>query len=256
MIEAYLTPTFHPAAVLRDMRKQHAVVEDLKKAVRIHRDGGPTLIPKAEREGGKMPLWATHPARRDVEGWFESHRHQRLAVDFEATLRRKIYCVAFWPVDDWLETQGICVPIRSKGGALYWEKQDSLEILCIMEEVFTSPAWPIIGQNYVGYDGPLVKEKWGFDTNGFDQDTMVAHHLCYPELAHSLAYQSSMVTDLGAYKLEVKEREKAEDDEDEDDSVKGIENVAEIDDTRLRTYCLRDTFATAGAALHLERLMT
>lgn len=254
MIEAWLVPTWHPAAVLRDMRKQHAVVEDLKKGVRIFRDGGPTLIPRCMRNGGEMPQWMTHPTLADWKAWHRDHHRMRLASDFEATLRRQMWCNSFWPVDTWLEDDGICFPFRVRGGAKYWSPSDYAEGIELLREVYEDPEWLISGQNFVGYDYQHVA-KLGFTLRGFDQDTLVSSHFVYAELPQSLAFQSSMRTDLPAYKLAVKEADKAEDDDDEDDSVKGIENVAEIDDRKLRIYCNLDAFATAGAALHNERMM-
>lgn len=244
------------------MKMQAAVISDLKKAVRIHKDGGLTYIPRMERLHGAMPMWATHPTLEDVVRFFGDYRRRRLAADFEATLRRVPWCVGFWPVDTWLEDQGICVPFRSQGGAKYWAPDEEREVLSIVREVFEDPKWPVWGQNFAGYDVTLVRDLgWAcrseVDDNPVEQDTMVSAHAVYPELPQSLAFQSSRFTDMGPYKLEVKERDKALDDEDEDDTMQatGIENVAEIDDTKLRTYCLRDCFATAGAGLHNERMM-
>lgn len=260
-IEAWLTPTMHPAALLRSMKMQHAVISDLKKGVRIHKEGGLRYIPKEEKLHGAMPTWATHPTLTDVERFVTKFYRKRVAADFEATLRRVPWCVAFWPVDTWLEDQGLCVPIRCRGGAKYWSPSDWIEVERLIRPIFEDPQWGVIGQNFVGYDVYLVRDVLGWECNGphpdmpIEQDTMVSAHEAFAELPQSLAFQSSMVTDMGPYKLEVKERETAEDDEDEDDTVKGIENVAEIDDTKLRTYCLRDTFATAGAGLKNERMM-
>lgn len=257
---AWMVPTMHPAALLRSMKMQHAVIEDLKKAVRIHKEGGRRFIPREERDHGDMPMWATHPSVDDVRRFVQQYHRARLAADFEATLRRVPYCVAFWPVDTWLDAQGICIPFRCKGGARYWQRDEEKEVLELIRPIFEDPHWPVWGQNFAGYDVTLVRDfgwecRSEIDDNPVEQDTMVSHHEVFPELPHSLAFQSSEVTDLGPYKLEVKEVDKAEDDEDEDDTVKGIENVAEIDDRKLRVYCLRDCFATAGAGLRNERMM-
>ncbi len=257
---AWLVPTMHPAALLRSMKMQHAVIEDLKKAVRIHKEGGRRFIPRAEREEGEMPMWATHPSLTHIEDFVRKYYRKRLAADFEATLRRERWCLGLWPVDTWLDDQGIIFPWRCKGGARYWSKEDQREGEKLIRPIFEDPHWPVWGQNFVGYDVWHVTDL-GWECNSevedcpVEQDTMVSHHEVFAELPHSLAFQSSEVTDMGPYKLEVKEVDKAEDDEDEDDTVKGIENVAEIDDRKLRVYCLRDCFATAGTGLRNERMM-
>lgn len=199
-----------------------------------------------------MPQWSIFPTADDVLSWLDAHHHQALSFDLESTYQGSIMCMGLWPVDNWLDAQGICIPFLKQGGRPYWDNQ--LDRLRVMDAVFTmlrDPAWGKIGQNVAGFDIPLIRKTWGVETAGLIGDTMIAHSLVMPELPHGLAFLSSIFTDLSPYKLEVHE-----DATDERDDVDKWTNVQHYDDFKLREYCLLDTFATAGAWVHLERMMS
>lgn len=256
---SWVLPTFHPAKLLRDQTMQIAVIRDLKKAVRVQREGGLRFIPAAERLDDAMPRWATHPTLDDVKRWLVWYQHAgkpRMACDWEAHIAtREPWCLGLWPVDTWLTEQGICIPFRCKGGGQYWEPHELPVVKDILRTFFSDPKWLKWGQNWVGYDHEIVEEFLSLpDGNvGLELDTLPAWHSVYAELPQALAFQSSLVTDLGAYKLEVHQTNL--DDEEEDDTNKGWLHIEEKDDTKLRTYCMRDCFATAGSGLELEEMM-
>jgi len=260
---AYVIGTLHPAALLRSQKMQICVLRDLKKLVRIQKEG-PTLIPKCERLGTGYPRASLYPTLEDVATFFGFMTGQRMSVDFEATFAGEIWCMGLWPVDTWLDEQGLCIPFRCRGGSRYWSTEEERQVLGLVKEFLEDPTSRKVGQNWVGFDGgysddgwdethyALTRRAWGVRPRGLDIDTMVAHHCVWPELPHSLAHQASMDTDLPAYKEEVHQTEGTE--EEADDLVK-FENLQEMADERLHIYCLRDCFAQAGAALSLERLM-
>lgn len=261
---AHVIPTLHPAALLRSQKMQIAVIRDLKKLVRIQREG-PSLIPCCEKPGsGGYTRAMLHPTLEEVATWFTFMKGQRMSVDFEATFAGEVWCMGMWPVNTWLTATGLCIPFRCRGGASYWSREEEKVVLALVKEFLEDPTSRKVGQNWVGFDGgysddgwsethhALCNKAWGVKPRGLEIDTMVAHHTVYAELPHSLAFQASMDTDLPAYKEEVHETEGTEDEA--DDLVK-FENLQEMADERLRIYCLRDCFAQAGAALSLERLM-
>ena len=114
---------------------------------------------------------------------------------------------------------------------------------------FTDVRVEKIGQNTVGYDTgyppfnerSLIKEAWDIDVQGLIGDTMVAHHLCFSELRHGLAFQSSIVTDLSPYKEELWDQDQEEDDDDAADWAR----ILDLPDERVRKYNLKDCFAQA-----------
>jgi hypothetical protein len=237
---------------------QIAVIRDLKKAVRVQKEGKLRFIPATERDDGAMPHWSTHPTLEDVQRFFTWYgvRKARMACDFEVQMSTgDPWCLGLWPVDTWLSEQGICIPFRTQTGRTYWSSFDYWVVHQILERFFADPEWKKWGQNWVGFDHTIVEDYFGLESGnvGLELDTLVAWHSVYAELPQALAFQSSLVTDLGAYKLEVHKTNV--DDEEEDDSHKGWNNIDEIDDTKLRVYCMRDCFATAGSGLELEGMM-
>lgn len=199
-----------------------------------------------------MPHWSIFPTFSDVRAWLEAHYRATLSFDLESTYQGDVMCMGLWPVDNWLDEQGICIPLLKQGGKPYWDNQ--LDRLRVMDMIFTmlrDPHWAKVGQNVAGFDIPLMRKAWGIETQGLLGDTMIAHSLVMPELPHSLAFLSSIFTDLSPYKIEVHETST----EEKDDTDKW-ENIQHYDDYKLREYCLLDTFATAGSWVHLERMMS
>lgn len=245
----YIIPTYHPAALLRDQTMQIAVLSDLAKAVRIQAHG-PSLVPYCYRDGQLMPDWAIFPDCDRILHWLNEFRGQTLSLDLESTYHEQIMCMGLWPVDDDLETQGICIPFRKRGLHDYWDSQH--DRMRVMDAVFTmlqDANWGKVGQNIAGFDIPLMERAWGIRTRGLVGDTMVAHSLCMPELPHGLAFLSSMFTDLGPFKRDVHTNESEKDD------TNKWEMVQEYDDRNLRSYCLLDTFSTSRVWKALERMM-
>ena len=228
---------------------QLAVISDLRKAVRIAREGKVTFIPRCVRENGKPYDWMIWPTRGDFELWQLRNWGKPLALDFETTYRGHILCLGMWPVENYLEDDGICIPFHSKGLVKYWKPEDELLVRAQCKNIIEQ--WPIIGHNWAGFDAQRAKDNWDAETGNLVLDTMVAHHLVMPELRHGLAFVSSLVTDLGPYKVEVHEGQQAA----EEDDFDKWQNVERYDDYDLRWYCLCDTFATAAAYTPLTDAM-
>ena len=250
-----VVPATHPAALLREQTQQVCLVSDLKKAARIQREGVTRVPPPFED-------WQWKPLVYDVLGWLRgtgqlvAERDERntidewspgVVVDIEATFQDDIVCIGLWPLYR-LEV-GICIPFRTQGGGFYWHEPSASEVKVALCNLLSDPRIPKVGQNFVGFDAPLLKRVWGVETRGIIGDTMIAHHLVWPELPHSLAFQSSMVTDMSPYKLEVHQGDDA------DDREKSCARIYDYEDAELRQYCLRDCYATKLAWLELEREM-
>ncbi len=228
-----------------------AVLSDLEKALRIQRDGGPTLIPAPYRAGVPMPDDTIFPTVDGVLTWLAAHRDHTLSLDLEATYHDKIMCMGLWSVEAALEDTGICIPFFKQGGPRYWGSAlDDLRIKQAVFDMLTDATWHKIGQNIAGFDVPLMEKVWGVEVRGVIGDTMLAHWACMPELPHGLAFLSSIFTDLSPYKIEVHTNES-----DEKDDVDKWEAVQDYDDRNLREYCLLDTFATALSWTALEGMM-
>jgi hypothetical protein len=238
----YLLPVIHPAALQRRQTMEFATAWDWKKAARIQREGA-TIVPPPLME------WQTHPTLESVMQWFDLHRGWPVAIDFEATQDRQVVCMSAWSTRNPTEERGICVPFLSQGGGKYWTNPDEeYAVLEIIQEWLADPRIPKVGHNLVGYDTgypghaelSLVHEAWGVTTQGIIGDTIVAMHSCFPELPLSLAFLSSLVTDLGPYKLALHGKGDGD-----DDPKPAWTRILERPDLELREYALRDAFATA-----------
>lgn len=171
------------------------------------------------------------------------------SIDFEATLHREVVCLGIWSCHEPTRHRGICIPFLSQGGARYWSPRDESAVLGMVRDFFVDPRRTKIGQNTVGYDTgyppfnsrSLIKEAWGVDVAGIVGDCMVAHHVCFSELRHSLAFQASIGTDLSPYKEELWDDEQDEDDDTEADWTR----ILDRPDERVRKYNLKDAFAQA-----------
>lgn len=245
----WIVPSLHPAALIRDQTMTLAVIADLQKALRIQKDGGPSLLPACYRAGQPMPHYTMFPTVDGVLEWLARYQGCTLSLDIESTYHGQIMCLGMWPVDTALEDEGLCVPFYSRGSVKYWNGLDELRVKQAVFGMLSDASWPKVGQNFVGFDVPRMKQAWGVDTQGVIGDTMVAHWCCMPELPHGLAFLSSIFTDLSPYKAEVHTNETEKDDVDK------WERVEEYDDRNLREYCLLDCFATAMAWRALEEMM-
>lgn len=230
---SWIVPAYDPNKLIRDQTMSLATLADLKKAVRVARDGGPTIVPKLWPE---TPRWSTHPDADDVHRWLKEHEHCALCLDLETTYSGQIMCCGLWCVEHALTSQGICIPFFSKGMQKYWNPLDELKVKGSLFHALKTQR--VVGQNIVGFDIPMMRKAWGLVIKAYG-DTMVAHSLCMPELPHGLAFLSSVFTDLPPYKKEFGDSKAEKDDVDK------WERIQDSDDLDLRIYNLLDVFATA-----------
>lgn len=245
-----IIPTYHPAKLLRDQKMSFAVLNDIKKAVHVQKEGPTIVMPH-------VPPERLTPLVDTVRAFFEEWRGHPLVCDIEATLTDKVVCVGFWPylARAWEQSHtGLLVPFLTRGGNSYWNLQELEEVLRCLTDFFNDPAWPKIGQNWVGFDEGLLRRavwplgiKAKIEPAGCILDTMVAHALCFPELPHSLAFQASLWTHMGAFKEEVRE--------DDEGETLDFSRILEMDSLSVFRYCLQDCFATCVCGHELEELM-
>jgi hypothetical protein len=260
----YILPMLHPATFFRNQTYAFTGVADWEKAVRVQRDG-PTIVHPPIEE------WQWRPTLLHVQKYMTNMMRGGLpyiessddpgpwSIDFEATLNREVVCLGIWSCHEPAKHRGICIPFLSQYGAKYWSAQDEQIVFGMVRDFFTDPRREKIGQNTVGYDTgyppfnshALIKEAWGIDVQGLIGDTMVAHHTCFSELKHSLAFQASIATDLSPYKEELWD----DDENEEDDSELDWTRILERPDERVRKYNLKDAFAQAVIWNELEREM-
>lgn len=255
----FILPIINPAAFFRDQSLAFTGPADWAKAVRLQQEGRTYVPPMFPRE-------ACFPSFEHVVDYFTTnifnspHPDSPFVFDFEATLDRQVVCVGLWPCYAPTTSMGICIPFLSQGGVRYWPRDEEQKVRELCRQFFENPLYLKVGQNATGYDTgyppftehSLLKQAWGVDVAGLVGDTLAAHHMCYPELRHGLAFQSSIVTDLSPYKDELWDAEQ----EEEDDDAADWTRILDLPDERIRSYCLKDCFATALAWLQLEEEMS
>lgn len=245
---AWLVPTLHPAGLYRDPTLQFAMHEDLRKAVRVQKEG-PTRVPPTIQE------WQWMPDLEQVGKWLHMPKLGcPISCDFESTLDGRVVCLGLWECVDPTIRKGICIPFLRQGDYAYWKPAEEEQVKRWVWGFLQDPAIKKVGQNIVGFDfgyppfnsRSLVKRAWGIDVRGIIGDTYAAHALCYAELPHGLGFQASIGTDLGAFK------------EDPAVGTKKADKWGRIldrDDKDLRVYNLLDAFSTAVIWNDLEKEM-
>ena len=186
-----MLPTYHPAAIFRAWQWRPIVLADLIKALR-------------ERE---TPL-ITRPARtiiinptiEEVEIWTretlsDDARYAALAPDIE-TMNGQIRCIGFARS----ASEAIVIPfIADKSGSSYWsDARDEYHAWACVRDLLASPL-PKIFQNGMFDMQYLI--RMGMHVVNARHDTMLLHHVMYPEMQKSLGFLGSIYTNETAWKL-------------------------------------------------------
>lgn len=119
------------------------------------------------------------------------------SFDIETTLRggEAIRCIGF--AND--ITTGYVVPIQDL------DTLEGLKMIEMIKSWMTGYSIKWIGQNAYGFDINYMQRVWKFEVKNFFFDTMVAHHVLYPEFPHDLGFLTSMYTRIAYYKEEITE---------------------------------------------------
>jgi len=173
--------TYHTAAALRTYPWTYIIEHDLRRARRE------SLSPDIRRPVRKFLL---DPTLVEAVEYIDS-LGDPISVDIETIGMETIACVGISDRPD----RAICIPFI--GGRLLpselayvWRRLDNL---------FRSRG--IIGQN-IQFDLTRL-ERYGFRFPRIHFDTMLAHHLLYPEFDHDLGFITSIYTNEPYYKDEI-----------------------------------------------------
>ena len=188
-------PTFHPRFIIENWKMKGVVVEDVKKAIRI------------KREGRKEVSFNTiiKPTLMEVENYVrELSQLEKWSFDIEVVGSGQIACIGIG--GDWGGTRGresLCIPFKF-GYNNYWGYSDEIYIWGLLQTLFANSSLKI-GQN-INYDLTKLLPFIGEPSPPWC-DLMVAYHLIEPELPHSLAFMLSIYTDINYYKDDPKDEE-------------------------------------------------
>lgn len=225
-----VVPTLHPAFLVKGEkgRVYYPFVEfDIGKGIRAGKT--PEYTPLLEN-------YNIRPTLDEVRAFFRKVREaKRVAFDIETSggnwWNTAPLCVGFH-----CNGEALCLPLLSQGGTDYWSEYQHSFAVQMLAGILADESIVKVLQN-AAYD-IIVLESMGFKINGRIEDTMLKHHAIFPEkgVPHDLAFIGSVFSEVPYYK----------------DDVKGEENFALFDDTRLRTYNCRDVKVTDEADSNMD----
>lgn len=184
MVEAHglrIVPTLHPSYLLRgNALEQPVVVADLKKAKR-----------QAEFPYKPPVHFNINPTFEEVVAFLKSCP-ARVALDIE-TIENRIRCIGF----AWSKYEAICINLM-KGYTHAWSEEQEREIMTLLDKFLRNPHIEKLIQN-ITYEWTVMAREYGLQIVNCVMDTMLAHHVLYPELLKGLDFQCSIYTDHPMY---------------------------------------------------------
>lgn len=177
-----IIPTYHPAAIMRDMSLEPDFKMDLKRSAR-----------ELTYREIRYPAWdfVIAPSYADTVAFLQDILNKAvegsvwLAVDIE-TARRQIACVGIATSAQ----RAICIPfLHQQKREGYWSYSEEIDITILLRQILTHPNVRCVFQNGM-YDLQYFAAQWGYLPNLLG-DTMVQQHLCWPGRRKSLDYMSS-----------------------------------------------------------------
>ena len=175
-------PTYHPAYLLRGMYELRPVVEaDLKKALRQ------ALFPSRPYININP-----NPSFEDVMELLYK-RPEYIAVDIETveTMHTRMIGIA------WSKFEAMAIPLM-RGYEHAWTAEQEAEILLGLQRLFLDPHTKKFLQNMM-FDRTILARELGLELRSVILDTMLGHHLLFPELPKGLDFLCSIYTDHEHY---------------------------------------------------------
>jgi len=192
----YIIPMCHPNYILRDWSERQVsvlIAHRAKKELDFWKTNG-KLQPLPQRDIRVQSPDLVLIAK--LEQWLANGT--RLSSDIETLRNREtkknfVYTIALAPSPFYAES--FCL----------WDiaKENRVKIWRLLSEIHKSN--PIIGQNFRIFDLHWLAGTAGLDVNPFHvDDTLERHHVLYPEMEHSLQFQTLQYTREPYYKDEGK----------------------------------------------------
>jgi uracil-DNA glycosylase len=180
-------PTYHPAAVVRQVDLRPTTILDFQKALRE------SAFPELQRP--KREIWI-EPTIEDLHE-FRRHIKDRVSIDIE-TSGRYITCVGIGAAP----TFALVIPFydRRRTTRSFWPTPDDERAAwSFVREICEDVRIKKVFQNGL-YDIAFLYRAMGIKTFGAEHDTMLLHHALQPEALKGLGYLGSIYTDEGAWK--------------------------------------------------------
>jgi uracil-DNA glycosylase len=183
-----LVPTVHPAACLRGQYLwRYLLISDLERA-------------KAESMEKSLNLpertLLIDPTYQDVLAYLKSISASTKAVGFDIeVLNHQVSCLSFATAPEMC----MSIPFVINRGEHRWSLEEEEVIWILIAEILGNPSIAVIGQNLI-FDISFLLQQMGIHTRGFIGDTMIAHHIMYPDFLKGLDFLCSMHTREPYYK--------------------------------------------------------
>lgn len=153
------------------------------------------------------PSFTVRPTLAQVETWFARDLSAGVAVDIECA-GHLLVAIGFC---DYTTEEAICVPFRRQGGDPYWTDPDEAAAAArCCGRVLADPAIPKIFHNGQTFDVPEL-ESYGFQVEGYVDDTLVMSHTTYPDMPKRLNFLGTLYGGLPEWKYLVKQGEEEDD---------------------------------------------
>ncbi len=183
-----LLPTYHPASVLYQWNNRGTVVADLMKALGESRHAHIVRPQRAIK---------VNPTLEELDELVPQilAEARMLSIDIE-TLKGQIRCVGF----AWARDRALVIPlIGDLAGNHHWPDEESELRAWSHVRALCESSLPKLFQN--GLFDLQYLTRAGIHVRNCSHDTMLLHHVMYPELPKGLGFLGSIYTNEQAWKL-------------------------------------------------------
>jgi len=189
-------PTYHPRAVMAEIKQEPVLFADLHKAKREMK------FAEVRRPRRFLHLY---PSLEDLESFWQEFilPSSALSVDIE-TKGSVITCVGVAPSPE----RALVIPFydEEKPSGNYWPDARSERIAWeFVRRLCSTPGKTVFGQNF-SYDVQYLWRQMGIAVPMWRDDTMILHHALQPEMEKGLGFLASIYSDELAWKFMAKRR--------------------------------------------------
>jgi len=253
-------PTYHPAAVLRNFEFKPIVEMDIRKAISHTPQAWPYILIRPKLGDVLKFISDAQKADRiafDIETIYKSVRSLAIAYKKDGqTLSISIPFIAISSGNTSLISNVIQLCSSTNTSSSYWSVDEEVIVLDALDRLFMSGI-PVVGQNSISFDEPIVVENIALTIKNHYLDIMHAWHLVYSELPMGLDFLCSALTDYANYWTE---KNTSVDDEEwvynAQDAIVTLEVSYKIEqeliDHNLRSFYFNHIHPTCFAVQHMQ----
>lgn len=181
-----IIPAIHPAAALRQYMMRYSIIHDFRKASRH------SNFPDLKLPNRRLVVEMTFA---EACQWLDIFVQQpEVSVDIEI-VNHEVSCIAF-SIDPLM---AVSIPFYNA-----WTEEEECHLWRKVARIIENPAITKVGQNLI-FDLTFLLLRNNIVYQGEIKDTMIAHHIMYPDFPKGLDFLTSVYTDEPYYKDEGKE---------------------------------------------------